>query len=136
MNNEVVVRSVLSTDIDALEKLEAHTFDTDRMSRRSFRRWINGEHRAFLVATLNDKLVGYNLIILHRGTSLARLYSIAVDSEIRGKGIGRKLIEAGEKAARDADRIDMRLEVRQDNTSAIKLYESLGYNRFGEYEDY
>ncbi|MDF1781415.1 MAG: ribosomal protein S18-alanine N-acetyltransferase [Alcanivoracaceae bacterium] len=136
MNNEVVVRSVLSTDIDALEKLEANTFDTDRMSRRSFRRWINGEHRAFLVATLNDKLVGYNLIILHRGTSLARLYSIAVDSEIRGKGIGRKLIEAGEKAARDADRIDMRLEVRQDNTSAIKLYESLGYNRFGEYEDY
>ncbi|MCB1837711.1 MAG: ribosomal protein S18-alanine N-acetyltransferase [Alcanivoracaceae bacterium] len=130
------MRAVRSSDLDALEALEKKTFETDRLSRRSFRRWINGEHRAFLVATINAKLVGYILIILHRGTSLARLYSIAVDSDIRGRGLGRRLLVAGEKAARDAGRIDMRLEVREDNTGAIQLYESMGYHRFGEYEDY
>ena len=130
------MRAVRGSDLDALEALEKKTFETDRLSRRSFRRWINGEHRAFLVATINAKLVGYILIILHRGTSLARLYSIAVDSDIRGRGLGRRLLVAGEKAARDAGRIDMRLEVRKDNTGAIQLYESMGYHRFGEYEDY
>lgn len=134
--DDVVIRAVRSSDLDALEALEKKTFETDRLSRRSFRRWINGEHRAFLVATINAKLVGYILIILHRGTSLARLYSIAVDSDIRGRGLGRRLLVAGEKAARDAGRIDMRLEVRKDNTGAIQLYESMGYHRFGEYEDY
>ena len=134
--DDVVIRAVRSSDLDALEALEKKTFETDRLSRRSFRRWINGEHRAFLVATINAKLVGYILIILHRGTSLARLYSIAVDSDIRGRGLGRRLLVAGEKAARDAGRIDMRLEVREDNTGAIQLYESMGYHRFGEYEDY
>lgn len=134
--DDVVIRAVRGSDLDALEVLEKKTFETDRLSRRSFRRWINGEHRAFLVATINAKLVGYILIILHRGTSLARLYSIAVDSDIRGRGLGRRLLVAGEKAARDAGRIDMRLEVRKDNTGAIQLYESMGYHRFGEYEDY
>ena len=136
MSDILNIRCVESRDLDALEQLETRTFDSDRLSRRSLRRWINGEHRAFLVATLNDKLVGYILIILHRGTRLARLYSIAVDNNLRGKGLGRKLIEAGEKAARDAGRVDMRLEVRQDNPAAISLYESLGYHRFGEYQDY
>lgn len=134
--DDVVIRAVRGSDLDALEALEKKTFETDRLSRRSFRRWINGEHRAFLVTTINAKLVGYILIILHRGTSLARLYSIAVDSDIRGRGLGRRLLVAGEKAARDAGRIDMRLEVRKDNTGAIQLYESMGYHRFGEYEDY
>lgn len=134
--DDLVIRAVRGSDLDALEALEKKTFETDRLSRRSFRRWINGEHRAFLVATINAKLVGYILIILHRGTSLARLYSIAVDSDIRGRGLGRRLLVAGEKAARDAGRIDMRLEVRKDNTGAIQLYESMGYHRFGEYEDY
>lgn len=130
------IRPVRGADLDALEALEKRTFDTDRLSRRSLRRWINGEHRAFLVATLDEQLAGYILIILHRGTRLARLYSIAVDADARGHGLGRKLLVAGEKAAREDGRIDMRLEVRQDNTSAIQLYESMGYHRFGEYEDY
>lgn len=130
------VRPARLSDLDALDALERRAFSGDRLSRRSLRRWLNGEHRAFLVADAGNGLAGYVLIILHRGTRLARLYSIAVDDRHRGQGVGRMLILAGEQAARDAGRIDMRLEVRQDNHAAIRLYESLGYVRFGEYEDY
>lgn len=136
LSRQIDIRPVQPADLDALEALEKRTFDTDRLSRRSFRRWISSEHRAFKVAVVDGVLAGYILIILHRGTRLARLYSIAVDSNLRGCGLGRKLIEAGEKAARKAGRIDMRLEVRKDNAAAITLYEQLGYHRFGEYEDY
>lgn len=136
MSHVIEVRPVQSHDLDALESLEKTTFESDRLSRRSFRRWITADHRAFLVATQHEKLVGYILIILHRGTRLARLYSIAVDSNVRGQGLGATLIRAGERAALDANRIDMRLEVRQDNSAAIRLYEQLGYHRFGQYHDY
>lgn len=136
MSEQIEIRPVQLEDLDALEALEKRTFEVDRLSRRSFRRWINSEHRAFKVALVDGVLAGYVLIILHRGTSLARLYSIAVDSAMRGRGLGRKLIEVAETASRAAGRIDMRLEVRKDNNAAIQLYEQLGYNRFGEYEDY
>lgn len=131
------VRPARAGDLDAIDALERRAFDADRLSRRSLRRWLNGDHRAFLVADAGDEgLAGYILVILHRGTRLARLYSIAVDDRFRGRGVGRALILAGEQAAREAGRIDMRLEVRQDNEGAIRLYENLGYVRFGEYEDY
>jgi Domain of unknown function (DUF3335). len=43
---------------------------------------------------------------------------------------------AGEQAASDAGRLYLRLEVSVDNTPAIKLYQTLGYQKFGIYRDY
>ena len=128
-------RGVLE-DLDALEALEKRTFDTDRLSRRSLRRWLTSEHGALIIAQQQETLLGYVLVILHRGTSLARLYSIAVSDAARGQGLGRKLVVAAEQAALDAGRIYLRLEVRKDNPAAIHLYESMQYLRFGEYRDY
>jgi len=132
----IEVREVEPDDLEALLGLEAVAFDTDRLSRRSFRHWISGGKRAFLVATIEGTLAGYILVIYHRGTRLARLYSIATDPRFRGRGIARTLIEAGERAASDSGRFIMRLEVATDNKPAIALYESLGYLLFGSYLDY
>src|SRR5690606_20029436 len=76
------------------------------------------------------------LVLCHRGTRLARVYSLAVDPDYRGKGLAAWLIHAGEKGARDSGRLYMRLEVSSQNNSAIRLYESLGYKQFGLYHDY
>jgi hypothetical protein len=43
---------------------------------------------------------------------------------------------AAEQAAREQDCSELRLEARKDNTAAIRLYESLGYRRFGVLADY
>jgi ribosomal protein S18 acetylase RimI-like enzyme/predicted double-glycine peptidase len=132
----VQLREVENDDLEALLSLEKAAFDTDRLSRRSFRHWISGGKRAFLVAIVDGTLAGYILVIYHRGTRLARLYSIATDPRFRGRGIARHLIEAGERAASDSGRFIMRLEVATDNKAAIALYESLGYLTFGSYRDY
>jgi len=132
----VQLREVENDDLEPLLRLEKAAFDTDRLSRRSFRHWISGGKRAFLVATVDGTLAGYILVIYHRGTRLARLYSIATDPRFRGRGIARRLIEAGERAASDSGRFIMRLEVATDNRAAIALYESLGYVTFGSYRDY
>ena len=130
------IRTVSQEDLGALLRLENKCFTTDQLSRRSFRHWIQAENCAFIVAEYGDVIVGYSLIIFFKGTTLARLYSIATDPEYRGKGIARTLMEAGEQISRDAGRVFLRLEVSVDNTAGIALYESMGYQPFGIYRHY
>ena len=46
----ILIRPALLTDLDQLVALEKACFDTDQLSRRSFKHWITTEHRALLVA--------------------------------------------------------------------------------------
>jgi len=132
----ISIRPALLTDLDQLVALEKTCFDTDQLSRRSFKHWISTEHRALLVAEQEKIISGYVLIIYHPGTRLARVYSLAVAPTQRGTGVAKLLMSAGEQAANDAGRLYLRLEVSVDNISAIKLYETLGYQKFGIYRDY
>jgi len=52
---------------------------------------------------------------------------VYVEAGFRGAGIGRRLMELGETWAREQGLIDIILNVSNQNNSAIKLYESLGY---------
>lgn len=132
-----MIRPAQPDDLNRLVELEELCFDTDRMSRRSFRHFLQPNQHCFLVAeTAEQRVAGYCLVFLHRGTHLARLYSIAIDPHSRGQGIARQLLQQAEKLCADADRISMRLEVRKDNVAAIALYQQLGYRTFGEYHDY
>ncbi|WP_293615658.1 GNAT family N-acetyltransferase [Porticoccus sp.] len=130
------IRPVSQEDLSALLRLENKCFTTDQLSRRSFRHWIQAENCAFIVAEYGDVIVGYSLIIFFKGTTLARLYSIATDPDYRGRGIARTLMEAGEQISKDAGRVFLRLEVSVDNTAGIALYESMGYQPFGIYRHY
>lgn len=134
--DDIVIRPATEADLKALVQLEERCFDTDRMSKRSFRTQIQSENNLFLVAELDGKLVGYILIFMRQGVSMARLYSICVDPAAHGRGIGNRLLDAGEQLAAKAGRIFMRLEVRKDNEPAIALYKRRGYRQFGVYTDY
>lgn len=136
MKKRVSIREVVADDLEALLRLEQKCFNTDRMSRRSFRHWIQADNCAFIVAEIEDRVVGYSLIIFFRGTTLARLYSIATDPDFRGAGIARELMIEGEKITEDSGRVFLRLEVSVENTAAINLYQSMGYQPFGIYRKY
>lgn len=123
-------------DLAPLLALEEAAFPGDRMSRRALARNIQSPTLAFLVAWENEVLLGHALIAFRKGSTLARLYSLAVRPGATGRGLGRKLLAAGEASAqsRGADRL--RLEVRADNDAAIRLYETSGYALFARIPDY
>lgn len=54
----------------------------------------------------------------------------------RGHGLARGLALAIEKAARDAGLRVLNLDLRETQDAAIKLYESLGYQRWGTHPHY
>jgi ribosomal-protein-alanine acetyltransferase len=134
--SKFTIETAQLTQLDALLDLEQKCFATDRLSRRSMRRFLSSEHSIFLVAKHASEVVGYLLVIFHRGTRLARLYSIAVSPDWQGQGISRLLMSKGEDEAQSRGALYFRLEVNNKNTTAIKLYQSLGFKEFGHLQDY
>ena len=133
---EITLRPATPKDLDALVRLEQQCFTEDRLSRRSFRRFLDMPQDRLIVAEHGGRLLGYCLVLMNAATRLARIYSIAVSPEARGQGLGERLVRQAEQEAAEAGRIVMRLEVREDNAGAINLYRRLGYRQFGTYRDY
>ncbi|MBI5461577.1 MAG: GNAT family N-acetyltransferase/peptidase C39 family protein [Gammaproteobacteria bacterium] len=131
-----MLRTATIDDLDALVELENRCFELDRLSRRNFRYMLTKANGATLVEDCQGELAGYVLVLFHAGTSLARMYSLAVDRSHRGEGLGGTLIEAAEAAALKRGCVYMRLEVRPDNAGAIALYRKYGYRQFGVLDDY
>lgn len=131
-----MIRPATTDDLVALVSIENRCFETDRLSRRNFRYSLTKGNAVTLVDEEDGVIRGYAMLLFNMGTSMARLYSLAVSPEFQGKGVGHALMLAVEDAAMEHDCITVRLEIRKDNASGIALYKKLGYREFGEHHDY
>ncbi len=133
-----MIRPAKLSDIDQLERLENICFTTDRLSRRQMRYLLTKGKATLLVDedVPAGHLVGYVAVLISKATSMARLYSIAVDPDARGKKVGTHLLQAAEDSAWEHRRAYMRAEIRKDNTASLTLFEHQGYRRIGEWRDY
>ncbi len=133
----VRVRRAESSDLDDLVTLEQATFDTDQLSRGQYRRHLDSDSAQVLVASANRRrFLGTAVLFFRKGSRVARLYSLATRPESRGKGVASALLEAAARTARRRGCTALRLEVRIDNEAALRLYESLGFQRIGRYAHY
>ena len=131
-----MIRAANLQDLDALVAIENRAFATDRFSRRSFRYLLTKANAETLVEEHDGSVRGYATLLFNVGTSLARLYSLAIDPDFQGKGIGHDLITAAEKVAMETNCITLRLEIRKDNIPSISFFEKHGYKQFDVLEDY
>lgn len=139
MTTAFCIRRAVEADLPALLALERSAFTTDHLSPRQYRRHLHSASAVVLAAVDGSSVLGKAVVFFRATSDIARLYSIAVSHEARGRGLGEALLAAAEGAAREHACTRMRLEVRQDNAGAIRLYERLRYRRFaaraGYYED-
>lgn len=129
-------RAAENGDVDALTAIETSVFSGDRLSRRSFARFIASRSASLLVADDEEGIAGYCLVLFRAGTPSARLYSIAVAPGRQGQGMGGLLLGAAEQAAVARACVTLRLEVREDNGGAVALYRRHGYRSIGRREGY
>ncbi|MBW5413209.1 GNAT family N-acetyltransferase/peptidase C39 family protein [Pseudomonas sp. MAG002Y] len=130
------LRPAVHEDLNALVELEKRCFEYDRLSRRNFQWMLTRANASLTLVEEAGNTLGYALVLFHQNTSLARLYSIAIDPAARGRKLGQHLLEAAEACAIERDCAYMRLEVRPDNIAAIALYERNGYLPFATVDDY
>ena len=81
------------------------------------------------VALIESRVVGWCDVLPLERPTLAHcgMLGIGVVAELRGRGIGSALLTATLERAKAASLTRIELTVREDNTRAIALYESLGF---------
>ena len=85
----------------------------------------------FLVVELDGVIVGSGALIRENGSdTVGRLVRVSVDSAYQGKGIGRRISQALIEMAQQRGFKEILVETNDDWESALKLYQSLGFQEY------
>lgn len=126
---EITIRPMTEADLDEVLALENASFPSP-WSRDHFRSEIVSPLAFPKVAVCRDgAMAGYicPVLVLDEGEIL----NVAVRPGLRGRGIGRLLVETVLDEFRQRGAAFVSLEVRPSNTVAVALYESCGFIRRG-----
>jgi ribosomal protein S18 acetylase RimI-like enzyme len=93
-----------------------------------------GEHREVFVLEAENKLAGF-VIMQPQGTFKGYIQTICVAESSRGKGIGTRLLQFCENRILTYSP-NLFICVSSFNEGAIRLYESFGFKRVGELENF
>ena len=107
-----------------------------RFPRAHIRRLVTSESAATWVAEEHEKLAGFAIVEWSQRNAeiMAYIDTIEVLEAHRKQGIGVELLHRVEDSARGAGAGLIWLHVDKENASAIRLYESCGYEARGREE--
>ena len=111
-------------DVDAVCAIEEATFARP-WSRASIENELTNSCARYVVLRRSGETVGYAgmwLVI-----DEAHVTNVAIRKDLRGQGLGEKLMRALIQLAADSGMIWMTLEVRRSNAAAQGLYRKLGF---------
>jgi len=86
------------------------------------------------VAEDNGQIVSYGIVAM--GAGEAHILNLCVAGHMRGRGIGRRMMQLLLERSLQAGMQDVFLEVRPSNPHAIALYQSLGFHEVGRRRAY
>jgi ribosomal-protein-alanine N-acetyltransferase len=86
------------------------------------------------VAEQAGAVVAYGIVAM--GAGEAHILNVCVASGVRGRGIGRRMMQLLLERSAQSGMHDVFLEVRPSNPHAIALYQSLGFNEVGRRRGY
>ena len=128
----LTVRRLSLADLPQVMPIERRSFSTP-WSLAMFGLEASKPSSISLAALQGQQLVGY--LVCSRYADVWHVMNVAVDPEVRRRGIGTALMEAlFERADRPGERYT--LEVRPSNASAVAMYERLGFGSAGRRPGY
>jgi ribosomal-protein-alanine N-acetyltransferase len=127
----IEVRRLALSDLSEIDRIERQSYPTP-WSRSMFAGELAKSSSITLGAfepEASDRLVGY--LVVSRYVDAWHIMNVAVDPAHRRRGIATKLLDALFAMTADDSRRGYTLEVRVSNTTAIALYERLGFQATG-----
>jgi len=125
-------------DLDKLCKIEMECFSREAFSKQQIASLLANYNSLSLVAKINSETVGFIIGMMHieRNSLVGHILTIDVLPKYRRKGIAQRLLQEIEKIFAEKNVKACRLEVREDNVAALRLYERLGYKRISKLKYY
>src|SRR5450830_1988762 len=125
-------RPMQMPDVDAIMAIEPTIFPYP-WSRGNFTDSLNSGYSCW-VAEQDNKIMGYAVLMMVLDE--AHILNISIAKPYQGRGFGRDLLMHMIDIARQHKALNMFLEVRPSNHSAIGLYESIGFNEMAIRRNY
>lgn len=129
----MIFRPMKPEDLGGIIEIEKTCFTADAWSEDDFIYRMNASDWRFINLTLEDEGRVAAYITATVVADEMNIDSVAVAPEYRRKGYASALINLAIKEAKAAV---VMLEVRESNTAAISLYQSLGFEKVGLRKNY
>jgi ribosomal-protein-alanine N-acetyltransferase len=132
------LRGLREGDLEAVQRIERSSYPKP-WSMNFFRLMANMNPELFIVATVDEELVGYTVGEVdarRNGGKVGHVLNVAVDSRHRHRGVGTMLMEELEARFLRLGATAAYLEVRESNLDAQRLYSHRGYVYLRKVEGY
>lgn len=116
-----MIRKALETDVTSINKLGL-SIDDDYLKKTDINKDINLISKLLYVITNNERVIGF--ISLNNFQDEMEILDIVIDENYRNQGNGYDLLDY----VLNENKKKCFLEVNENNSNAIKLYEKLGFN--------
>lgn len=114
-------------NLDDIYDIEISSFSEEYFNKTQLKYLLTKAQSICVGIGVGSDLAAYAIALYRKNSKLGHVYSVAVNKNHRGKGIGTKLLNLLEKKIKDQNLCGALLEVRYDNQTAINLYTKLGY---------
>jgi ribosomal protein S18 acetylase RimI-like enzyme len=124
--------------LDELYTLEEVCFDQEAFSKRQIAYLLTDYNSIALLAKLDGAIAGFVIaqVEVEENTEFGHIITLNIAPKHRRQRIATNLLKEIESILKRKGIIECRLEVREDNHAAIKLYKTLGYQTVGKLENY
>lgn len=124
--------------LEKLFKIEQECFDQEAFTKQQLAYLLTDYNTVGLVAKVGDDIAGFILsqIEVDNKSLYGHIITLNVALAFRRKGVGSKLLRETEQIFKDRGIMDCHLEVREDNTAALGLYEKIGYRQISKLYNY
>jgi [ribosomal protein S18]-alanine N-acetyltransferase len=135
---QVKIETATTRNLNELYAIEQQCFDEEAFSRQQINYLLSDYNTISLLAKVEDLTAGF--VIAHLeiddSTVFGHIITLNVASAFRRKGIAQALLGEVESMLKLKGISECRLEVRENNSAALKLYRKLGYLEIGKLEHY
>lgn len=124
--------------LDELYSLEEVCFDQEAFSKRQIAYLLTDYNSIALIAKVEGSIAGFVIaqVEVEENTEFGHIITINIAPKHRHQRIATNLLKEIESILKQKGITECRLEVREDNHAAIKLYKTLGYQTVGKLENY
>lgn len=124
----IVIENLNLQNVEAVSKIEKELIETP-WGLEALKKEIENKNAFYAVIKKDDKVIGYGGIWFSIGTS--DITNIAVIKEERRKGYGSVILNEIIKKAEEKNCDEINLEVNENNSGAILLYQKCGFKKVG-----
>ena len=130
----MIIKRMRWWDIPAVDMIEETLFPHDHWSVDQWWRELATPHNHYWVGELEDRIIGYAGLSVQSPD--ADIQTMAIKTSMQGNGYGGQLLDHMLEAAAELSVKQIFLEVREDNTAAIALYVSRGFQKISVRRNY